>query len=44
MTGARGVDIGKILREVEVIPEAEPDRTPLEEPDPVREPAETQVA
>jgi hypothetical protein len=40
------VEIGKIVREVEVIPEAEPDRAPLEEPDPVPaplvEPAEPQ--
>jgi hypothetical protein len=34
------VEIGKIVREVEVIPEAEPDRVPLEEPEP--EPAETE--
>jgi hypothetical protein len=37
------VDIGKIVREVEVIPDAEPDRTPLEEPAPDREPAEQPV-
>jgi hypothetical protein len=36
------VEIGKIVREVEVIPEAEPDRAPLEEPDPVPEPAPTE--
>jgi hypothetical protein len=34
------VDIGEIVRELEVIPEAEPDRAPLEEPDPAAEPAE----
>jgi hypothetical protein len=34
------LEIGRIVREVEVIPEAEPDRAPLEEPEPVREPAE----
>jgi hypothetical protein len=34
------VDIGKIVREVEVIPEADPDRAPLEEPAPAREPSE----
>jgi hypothetical protein len=33
------VEIGRIVREVEVIPEAEPDREPLEEPAPL-EPAE----
>ena len=33
------MDIGKIVREVEVIPESEPDRTPLEEPAPAFEPA-----
>jgi hypothetical protein len=38
------MDIGKIVREVEVIPEAEPDRAPLEEPVPVQEPAETGAA
>ncbi len=38
------MEIGKIVREVEVIPEAEPDRAPLEEPDPVYEPAETEAA
>jgi hypothetical protein len=37
------VDIGKIVREVEVIPDAEPDRTPLDEPAPDREPAEQPV-
>jgi hypothetical protein len=37
------VDIGKIVREVEVIPDAEPDRTPLEEPAPDRQPAEQPV-
>lgn len=34
------MEIGKIVREVEVIPQADPDLTPLEEPEPVREPAE----
>jgi hypothetical protein len=34
------VDIGKIVREVEVIPESDPDRTPLEEPAPARQPSE----
>jgi hypothetical protein len=34
------VEIGKIVREVEVIPEEEPDRAPLEEPAPVLEPSE----
>ena len=34
------MEIGKIVREVEVIPEADPDRAPLEEPEPVREPSE----
>jgi hypothetical protein len=49
------VDIGEIVREVEVIPEAEPDRAPLVEaepdrapracePDPVAEPAERLIA
>jgi hypothetical protein len=35
------MDIGKIVREVEVIPEGEPDRAPLTEPasEPDREPA-----
>jgi hypothetical protein len=37
------VDIGKIVREVEVIPEAEPDLAPLEEPAPAREPSEQPV-
>ena len=40
-TGA--VDIGRIVREVEMIPEAEPDRAPLEEPDPAREPVESRA-
>jgi hypothetical protein len=34
------VDIGKIVREVELIPDAEPELAPLEEPAPVREPSE----
>ena len=34
------MDIGKIVREVEVIPEADPDRTPLDEPAPAPEPSE----
>jgi hypothetical protein len=38
------VEIGRIVREVEVIPEAEPDRAPLEEPAPVLEPAEPDAA
>jgi hypothetical protein len=38
------MEIGKIVREVEVIPEAEPDRAPLEEPDPALEPSEPQPA
>jgi hypothetical protein len=38
------MEIGKIVREVEVIPEAEPDRAPLEEPDPVQAPAEPRPA
>jgi hypothetical protein len=37
------VDIGKIVREVELIPDAEPERAPLEEPAPAREPAEQPV-
>jgi hypothetical protein len=32
------MDIGRIVREVEVVPAAEPDRTPLTEPEPKREP------
>jgi hypothetical protein len=41
------VEIGRIVREVEVIPEGEPDRAPLETdpvPVPAREPAEPQRA
>lgn len=34
------MEIGKIVREVEVIPEPDPDRAPLEEPAPVLEPSE----
>ena len=37
------MDIGKIVREVEVIPETEPDRTPLDDPAPDRETAEQPV-
>jgi hypothetical protein len=32
------MEIGKIVREVELLPESEPDRTPLEEPAPALEP------
>ena len=34
------MEIGKIVREVEVIPEEDPDRAPLEEPAPILEPSE----
>ncbi len=34
------MDIGKIVREVEVLPEAEPDPAPLLDPEPDREPVE----
>lgn len=34
------MDIGKIVREVEVLPEAEPDQAPLTQPEPEPEPAE----
>jgi hypothetical protein len=34
------VEIGKIVREVEALPETEPDRAPLEEPTPAVEPSE----
>jgi hypothetical protein len=37
------VDIGRVVREVEVIPEEDPDLTPLEEPVPTREPSEQPV-
>lgn len=34
------MEIGKIVREVEVIPEEDPERAPLEEPAPALEPSE----
>jgi hypothetical protein len=34
------VEIGRIVREVELIPEEEPDRAPLEEPATVPDPSE----